>query len=772
VSIQPGAPPGPLARRALLFTPGARLGWVFRGQRQHGEPFAVPPPDRAVLLQAASDHADTAQARYLRARRYAGVPALTAAGAVLAAAVLQATIRWHLTLNSARLTVTGGWLVVAACLAGMGVTWQVRRHAYRAVRRREAAWAAYLTTRAYLGVPSVIALAAVLAAGAAQAAGGAGGTPWAAAGVAVVVAAAGITVTAVARGQALRAASPAVLADGGYSQALAAWQQQAQDWEQAQVTAAGDDPQWVSTGLPAGCLRADVFGGTLAGWQALLTTHGASLLAARPLLVVDLTGEVACQELAQTAAAAGVPAVSWLLPSQLAAAGLLATLTPAQLAAALAEAIHAGNPGGGTGGSRADRALDTRVAEQLAEALGGNVTPARLAAAARAALGHATASGPLSAAEQGHIAAQLFPAAYRRQIEPALARIDAFLADLARRTDPGDAAPAPTSRAGPGGAPAEYLTCLALEPAARTARAEALAALAVQWLTVQVSASREPAPAVILAGADEITRGHLERLADACEGRGVPLTLLFRHLRETGLAMLGGGAAAFMRLGNHAEAEQAASYIGRQHKFVLSQLTATHGGSRTATATTTQADTAGDTITVGWNTGWNTTSTGLLAGQSGRGRAGGRNRSVSRSVSRTWSDALSWAEGSNWSGAAASQRVYEYAVEPPVLQHLPDQALLLVTSTPGGPVLHAVECDPAIITLPGAATAPARRDASPGSPDAPPGGDLQPPGITAGGNQPPSWPDNARQPQDRQPAPPRQPRPRPFRWPPNPGTGQ
>jgi hypothetical protein len=34
--------------------------------------------------------------------------------------------------------------------------------------------------------------------------------------------------------------------------------------------------------------RTDIFGGTLAGWQALLTVHGASILAQRPLLTVDL----------------------------------------------------------------------------------------------------------------------------------------------------------------------------------------------------------------------------------------------------------------------------------------------------------------------------------------------------------------------------------------------------------------------------------------------------------------------------------------------------
>jgi hypothetical protein len=32
-----------------------------------------------------------------------------------------------------------------------------------------------------------------------------------------------------------------------------------------------------------------VFGGTLAGWRSLLTVHGASIMAARPLLVADLS---------------------------------------------------------------------------------------------------------------------------------------------------------------------------------------------------------------------------------------------------------------------------------------------------------------------------------------------------------------------------------------------------------------------------------------------------------------------------------------------------
>ena len=203
----------------------------------------------------------------------------------------------------------------------------------------------------------------------------------------------------------------------------------------------------------------------------------------------------------------------------------------------------------------------------------------------------------LSQEEQALISAELFPPEYRRQIEPNLVRIEAFLTGLAQYTEqPGQPPVTPE--------PPAYYTCLALEPAARSARAEVLAALTVQWLTVQVTSSNDPAPAVIIAGADEISRPHLERLAGACERRGVPLTLLFRHLRETGLGMLGGGAAAFMRLGHHGEAEQAAAYIGRQHRFVLSNVTASLGGSDTQTLTETEGQSVTDTIHIGGRTGW------------------------------------------------------------------------------------------------------------------------------------------------------------------------
>jgi hypothetical protein len=60
------------------------------------------------------------------------------------------------------------------------------------------------------------------------------------------------------------------------------------------------------------------------------------------------------------------------------------------------------------------------------------------------------------------------------------------------------------------------------------------------------------------------------------------------------------------------------------------------------------------------------------------------------------------AEGTNWSDAEGAQRVYEYAVEPAVLQSLPEDALLLVRRSG----MQAVECDPALVTLPGVSAMP------------------------------------------------------------------
>jgi hypothetical protein len=259
----------------------------------------------------------------------------------------------------------------------------------------------------------------------------------------------------------------------------------------------------------------------------------------------------------------------------------------------------------------------------------------------------------------------LFSDESKRQVSPSLRRIESFLHPLETLG---------SQATGDMTAP---LTCLVDESDGRSARRELLKDLIIQWLIRRVSAQTLPTRSLIIAGADEVSHLHIERLSELCERRDVRLILLFRHLRDEAVLAIGSGAVGFMRLANHSEAHQAAEFIGRHHTFVLTQLTRTLGGNDTHSI----ADTVGEQTGQGDGPGGNWLSRGW-------------------SVSRNWSQTVRNAEGSNWSDAASAQRVYEYAVEPRVLQDLPDYALLLVKGHGKGSVLQPVECNPEIVMLP------------------------------------------------------------------------
>src|SRR5207244_2082090 len=83
---------------------------------------------------------------------------------------------------------------------------------------------------------------------------------------------------------------------------------------------------------------------------------------------------------------------------------------------------------------------------------------------------------------------------------------------------------------------------------------------------------------VVVAGADGLRARHLERVAALCDSLDFRLVLLFRHLRDAGSALLGGGRATiFMRLGNYEEAERASSFIGRGYRFELARIVTGQG---------------------------------------------------------------------------------------------------------------------------------------------------------------------------------------------------
>jgi hypothetical protein len=618
MSLRPAPAPAELASagRQLLFTPGPRLGWVFRDRREAAAPYPEPRPDPQVIQARAAARAAGAEQSWARAWKWAGKPSIALAVILVLLAGCQESVEGGFSPGLTLVT------VVILCGPGLGY----------------AGWC------------------------------------W------------------LRRDQA-RAVPP----EQEFRQAVAAWEERAAGHEDTELARLAGQPEWGSVFVPG--QRTDVFGGTLAGWQALLTVHGASVLAERPLLAVDLTSQQATGMLSAAAREARISSAVYRLPQELGSCGLLTELTPGQLADAIAEALHAG----AADGARADRSVDAWILQQLTGVLGASeATPQRLAAAVRAALGYPAPNGLLSPGEQALIAGDLFPAAYRQQVTPNLVRLDAVLAEL-------------TAHAGGGWPqkPGRY-TCLAIDTAARSAAIEVLTALVMQWLTVQVATASATVPAVVIAGADEIPRLHAERLSDACERRGVPLTLMFRHLRDDAARLIGGGTAAFMRLANHAEAEQAAAYIGRRHTFVISSYTATRGGNQTSTQGSSDGYGTSDSRSDTRNRGWQ--DSGLF---SDGGDSGGRARTAGTSDSRNWSTSSSQADGTSWSETATRQRVYEYAVDPATLQNLPEYALLLADRSGRDLQLHAVECDPSNTSLPGVSPAP-----------------LPPPGTIQQGNAP------------------------------------
>ena len=468
-----------------------------------------------------------------------------------------------------------------------------------------------------------------------------------------------------------------------YDEAHADWRRRKETFDHAEHERVERLPEWGAATPPAGTRRVDVVGGSLWGWEALLTVFGASLLSSRgAMTLVDLSGQAVSRELLRVATENGISVDLTLLPNDLADSDLLVGLDARQLVDALVESMY----GDRAAASRADRALDDRVLTTICDALGDDQSLARLAAALRVLMDEPGDTSALTEQERRHIAEDLFGAEVRRHAHPQLRRLEAYLHPLIglgtrrRVREPAS------------------LTCLAAATDGRSVRSELLNDLIVQWLIRRVASGTGDVRSLVIAGADEMPRRDIERLGDLCERRGVRLVLLFRHLRDASVQTLGGGAVGFMRLANHEEARRAADFIGREHTFRLTKLTRAMGGNQTHTTSDTES--RGETEGHARGHRQLPTSRNLLNLLVAASRYG-RNESRNWSVSRKWSQTRSVAEGMQWSEAEAQERVHEYVVAPRTMQDLPDYALLMVQWQPTGSVVVPVECNPDLISLPG-----------------------------------------------------------------------
>jgi hypothetical protein len=461
-----------------------------------------------------------------------------------------------------------------------------------------------------------------------------------------------------------------------YQSDLAQWSREKAAHESAEAERLARTPLLEPVEWPVRSRRLDVVGGDAWGWEALVTLLGSSLVASGvPVTVVDLSDSGVAGELAALVEAVGRQVDVWQLPADLGRLGMFAGLSREETVTVLVEALHGGGESDREG--RIDRLMDEWILARIVAALGDRYGPERIWAGLRSAKAEQSL-GDLNEQEWTQLAMDQF-ADPRDALRQRLDRLEAALAPLRSVDNPTEA----------DGTRLPALRCIS--HAGTGTSGELLTDLLIQWLIHLTRRGRLAGAALFVVGADDIQVRHLERLSNAAARHQVRLTYHFDHLHAGGRYLLGGGAAAIMRLGNAEDAERAAEFIGRTHRFVLSELTTSLGG----------AETHG----VGRSSG------GELTGYAGQEPVDGKGLPVVRrlpgiggrltaALTRNWGVTRTHETTTNHSTGRTGARTYEFMMEPTVLQNLPDYALLLVESGGGLRTVRAVEVNPHLVTMP------------------------------------------------------------------------
>jgi hypothetical protein len=468
-------------------------------------------------------------------------------------------------------------------------------------------------------------------------------------------------------------------AEADYAAAVAAWQKRIAQFEAAERRRVEATPLWRPVGFDSNGSVACVFGGTALGWTAALTTLGASLLGAGARLTVcDLSRRVTVDVLVGLARAAGVTSSETILPSSDVECELLADISWPDLAVVLVEALHSSQRD--PDASRRERQSDRSVIREVADCLdpSGPVSIARLRSALLVVQGAANGIAAIDPGERERLSV-LFNAVQRThggvferviRIERALRGFE--LLDLAPPA--GGAKPGAADRGGPGvaGTGGARLQVVGVDKLLEELENDFLVDLLFQLLAHRVRSASVSADTVIVLGADRIRREALETLIDHAARTRTAVVLMFEHLRQDAIEMVGaGGTAAFMALANHREAAEASEFIGSEYRWVESSHTASVSRSLTRTVGESRDMSGG-------------VSLGLPHGLSLTG-------SLTRS--RTYAQALG--RGAQYSLAETRER--EAIVDSATLTSLPLTGMIQVAVLPGGGrTVTGLDCHPSI----------------------------------------------------------------------------
>lgn len=520
-------------------------------------------------------------------------------------------------------------------------------------------------------------------------------------------------------------------------QAVERFERQHEDWrskviadDRSEQTRLATQPRHFPLQVQGRPSRVDVFGGTAAGWAALLTTAGSAAIASgRRMLVLDFTQEDITFELSELAARAEHVVRRDVLPQDLPQLKLLEGMSADELGAVLAQGAYLR--------CKTDqherRAAGADLLRHVAGALDGDLSFPRLTAGLRM-LQRAYRVGvdhELTPEEEHRLAERIDLVGEGEDVRKELRFLVGALSRLAHLEMLG--IDEPRDRAA---APETDLTVLATAPDHDEDRRALMDAVLFHTVLHQVrqASSQVAGRLVVVAGADHMGKEALELMAHQARRHGVQLVYLLERLRDDLRELLGGdnSATVLMRLGNQSEAEQAATFIGRSHKYVLGQITRGAGITDTDGGGTSVggSESIAETDSVNWSRAFS--SQGFFSRKTTTDGTGG-----GRSVTKTWAE--NWTENETWSTARATNhgtidtRVYEFDVEPTVLQSLPTTAFVLVDTGPGGRRVRIGDAHPGYCLLDLVADTP--REVT--SPDPYPigtgqGGTASPPGQHEG----------------------------------------
>ena len=133
--------------------------------------------------------------------------------------------------------------------------------------------------------------------------------------------------------------------------------------------------EWGSVRTAQGTKRVDVYGGNEPGWEALITTFGASALASGGrLTLIDLSEGAVGAELYHLSKSFGLATRVVTLPEQLDQVDLMGRLDSGALVDVLLETLH----GDESAPNRVERSMDDRILRAVVGALGEHVSVSRL----------------------------------------------------------------------------------------------------------------------------------------------------------------------------------------------------------------------------------------------------------------------------------------------------------------------------------------------------------------------------------------------------------